>query len=212
MRHRGWTQTALAGRIGVSRSHLSKLLSDKRRWTLDVLQRLAKVLETTLEQLVAGTSVQDVVAASEATQKQVTDMATQLAAVAAERDALGLERDSLRGEVELLRAEVEQRPTQSEHDGERAGRTAAEQREAIVRRRVASLESQLRRQEADAARQLRALQTQLEESNRRVVHNGNVAEQFKFIAESRGARLEGLGGLVILGLGIGLIAAAASNG
>lgn len=58
---RGWTLDELAGRAHVSPSTLSRLETGDRRLALDLLVALARALETTIDELVASGSDDDVI-------------------------------------------------------------------------------------------------------------------------------------------------------
>ncbi len=221
---RGIAQAALAELTRASRSQLSRMIAGRRRWTPHHIEAVARALDMTPEDLVAGTDAADILRANGATveREYAEQLAGELAAVTArlqgaeaELAALLKERDDSEQAKQALAADLEKARLQ-------ANTAAAREREAVRQAELTAVDvGKLRQQNATLQREvisLRGVAAAMDENitsaNQQIVANYDAWQQAE-AERSRLARLLGaasssatgaalFSGLVGLGIGVGL--------
>ncbi len=212
LEQRGWSQAQLARRIGIERSHLSRLMRGKRQWKPEQLERVAGAFEVELGELVQGTEAEGLPEATEDAHAAVEQLTERLAGEAAENTALKAklltletetralrkERDAARTELLQAQQELRNRPTQSAFEDVWAERDASIERAAGLEHQVA----EAKRRAGALHKQTVSLQVALKQAQEQSAINYQACEYWRKQAEERGARFKGVAALAA---GVGLV-------
>ena len=192
---RGWSHAELARRVGIEKSHLSRLISGERNWQIDQVERVARAFEEEPASLLRDTGAEGLMEATQDVQAANVRLTDQLARQASENEVLrGAlqaaegERDALRAKLAQTRQDLQGRPTKADHDALHADveqlKQQAEQasaRLADAQRGVSALEKQVER-----------LKDSLKKSHVQVQANHQAYKHWRKQAESNGNTLKGV--------------------